>query len=509
MWMPDKEGHIRCYPPGMKKLILSTYLSTKGRSAGEEISGENVTPPTTVVADIINSENPAVPEARKLELLDAIENDEDPELSLLVELSTRLYKAMLDEQIDVRFGGDDGVDGLGAGGGGGVGGDAGDGADFSPIANARCEFVAMELEGDDLLAPDLKEGEVLLDAALSDFCNDGMVNRPDLVAIAEQVNQAFEGRQTEIMAAIANYFSECIGQPNPYLTEADGEDSETPGKYFLPIPPNLQGFVRCTPPNQPELNLVTFVSTEDLAEGEKLGGQDVKPETTFFSQSIATELSDDLSTVKENYLNDIKGLGDIRIITDGGMITSFELQDTADPMDDDVGLVAFSATSLFNILYKNEVDVDYLAALDNLIDKKELDSEDLKKLGIPEEDAKNWSKVVNDSNDDAGDALGTNLNEALSTARINVKVTRQAVWAMDTGAEVEYHGCSERCCMRTDCPVDTDENGEVTLTLTGVPEDGLRKLKWKPPTYQVSNRQEANDPGCRIRHGGSRNRVFL
>jgi hypothetical protein len=106
----------------MKKLILSTYLSTKGRSAGDKISGENVTPPTTVVADIINSENPAVPEARKLELLNAIENDEDPELSLLVDLSTRLYKAMFDKQIDVRFGGDDGIDGPGEGPGGGGGG---------------------------------------------------------------------------------------------------------------------------------------------------------------------------------------------------------------------------------------------------------------------------------------------------------------------------------------------------------------------------------------------------
>ena len=34
----------------------------------------------------------------------------------------------------------------------------------------------------------------------------------------------------------------------------------------------------------------------------------------------------------------------------------FELQ--GDPADEDVGLVAFSATSLFNILYKNGVDVD-------------------------------------------------------------------------------------------------------------------------------------------------------
>ena len=28
--LPDKEGHIRCYPKGIPKLILSTFLSTKG-----------------------------------------------------------------------------------------------------------------------------------------------------------------------------------------------------------------------------------------------------------------------------------------------------------------------------------------------------------------------------------------------------------------------------------------------------------------------------------------------
>ncbi len=428
--LPDKEGHIRCYPPGMKKLILSTYMSTRGRSAGDKISGENVTPPTTVVADIINSENPAVPEARKLELLNAIENDEDPELSLLVELSTRLYKAMLDKQIDVRFGGDDGIDGPGEGpgGGGGVGGDAGDGADFSPIANARCEFVAMELEGDDLLAPDLKEGEVLLDAALSDFCNDGMVNRPDLVAIAEQVNQAFEGRQTEIMAAIANYFSECIGQPNPYLTAADGEDSETPGRYFLPIPPNVQGFVRCYPPNQPNLKLATFVPKLQ-EEGDPLSDQDVTPQTTVFSDNIGIKLSGDLSDVKENYLDEIAGLR-IGYTKENGDITEFEVIDSetyraSETADEGVGLVAYSATSLFNIFYQNEINADYLAALRDFIAKREVDSVFLvDKLGLSEAEAENAAMIVNDAVETAEgeDVLDIDLESALTTARINVTV---------------------------------------------------------------------------------------
>ncbi len=467
---PDVEGYIRCAPPDMPKLVLSTFSNTKGMAPGDKISGEDVTPATTLVADIINSENAAVPMARKLELLDAIENDEDPELRLLVDLCTRVYNAMLDEQLNVRFGGDDGVDGPGEGLGGGVGGDAGDGADFSPIPNARCEFVAMELEGEDLFAPDLKEGEVLFDAALADFCNDGMVNRPDLEAIAEQVNQVFEGRQTEIMAAIANRFSECIGQP--YRTTADGEDSETPGRYFLPIPPNVQGFVRCSPPNQPKLKLATFVSTEGLPDGEEIPSQDVTPATTFFSHSIVTKLSEDLMTVKENYLDNIAGLEDIQIKKDGEMITRFELKETADPNDEDVGLVAFSATSLFNILYKNEMDVDYLAALDGFIDKKEVDPEDLESLDIPKEDAEKWAEVVNTSNDTAGDELGTNLNEALSTARIKVKVTDRAGGDGLPGAEVDITGAPSGVVCE-DCPAVSDNNGEVILTLTGVDTEAI------------------------------------
>ena len=74
----------------------------------------------------------------------------------------------------------------------------------------------------------------MFDAALADFCNDGMVNRPDLEAIAEQVNQVFEGRQTEIMAAIANRFSECIG--SPIALQPTARTLRHPGGIFCPFP---------------------------------------------------------------------------------------------------------------------------------------------------------------------------------------------------------------------------------------------------------------------------------
>jgi hypothetical protein len=448
--LPDKEGYIRCTPPDIPKLILSTFLSTKGLSPEDKISGEDVTPTTTVVADIIDYENATIPLARKLELLNAIEN-EDPELSLLVKLSKKLCKAMLVERINVPIGSD--RPGEGGAGGGGAGGDAGDGGDFSPIPNAVCDF-AIDF------AIDL-EGEALFSAALEDL-RDGELNRPDLAAIKGEVDPDFQDPQMrqDIKDAFDKWFAAGLGKP--YREVADGN-----GSYFLPIPPNVQGFVRCTPPNQPQLKLATLV--RKLQKDEKLGGQDVTPATTFFSHSIATKLSDDLSTVKENYLDDIAGLGDIHIITDGEMITKFELENT-NVEDKDVGLVAFSATSLFNILYKNEIDVDYLAALDDLIDKKKVDADFLLTLGVPAAKTEEWTNVVNTSNEDAGQALGTNLESALSKARIRVKVTDRPGGTGILGAEVNITDAPSGVVCECDLPMTTDAAGEVILTLTGVPE---------------------------------------
>ena len=186
---PDVEGNIRCHPSGIPNLALSTFLSTKGEEAGNKIPGEDVTPARTVVANIINSENPAVPQARKLELLNAIETGQDPDLTLVVFLTTQLYKSMFKKNVNVNFGGGEGG---GGGDGGGVGGGAGDGGDRSPIANARCEFI---------VSNDLNQGTALRSAALADFLDDGMINRPDLDAVKDEVNKLFEGREEEVKAA--------------------------------------------------------------------------------------------------------------------------------------------------------------------------------------------------------------------------------------------------------------------------------------------------------------------
>ena len=243
------EGYVRCSPQDLAYLTIYTFSSTKGMAAGGTISGEKVTPATTIVADIIRTENPADPKARKQELMASIETLQDTELAMIAELSTMLYKAMYEQRVNVNFGGGGGGDG--GGDGGGVGGDAGDGGDFSPISNARCEFI---------VGNNLKERQVLYSAALADFLSYGKVNRPDLKKIAELVNSAL-GNHTpeEIKAAFSKYFKEGIGQP--YFAIADEK-----GSYFLSIPTNVPGFVRCIPPNQENLVLATYVRSGRLVK---------------------------------------------------------------------------------------------------------------------------------------------------------------------------------------------------------------------------------------------------
>ena len=66
---PGVQGYIRCSPPALPNLVLSTFVSTKGRTEGENIANEHVTPVTTMIAEIIAAEAPADPQARKMALL--------------------------------------------------------------------------------------------------------------------------------------------------------------------------------------------------------------------------------------------------------------------------------------------------------------------------------------------------------------------------------------------------------------------------------------------------------
>jgi hypothetical protein len=405
------------------------------------------------VTDIIVSGKADTPLASKNELLAAIENG-DPDLNLMVEMSTLLFNAMLFSQVDANLGIEHGYPGGvdGADGGDGAAGDAGDGAVFSPIPEARCDF-ALELEG-----------EVLFDAALEDL-RDGKLDRPDLAGIKAQVDEAMEDPQMQqaINATFDKWFPGGIGKPYSEIADEDG-------RYFLPIPHNLQGFVRCSPPDQPQLRLATLIPMGP--QGLIRTGQDVTPATTFFSHSVAAELSGDLSTVKENFLNDIEGLGDIDIVTDGDEITEFKLlSDDNIPNDEDVGLVAFSATALYNILYKNEANVDFMTALDDFFDEQSVNSALLETLGVPTNKAFEWAKVVNTSNSVVASKFSTDLGTALTKARINVRVAYSSQGDVIPKAEVTVSD-APGAIQCQNCPKTTDEKGLATLDLTGVPSEG-------------------------------------
>ena len=75
-----------------------------------------------------------------------------------------------------------------------------------------------------------------------------------------------------------------------------------------------------------------------------------------------------------NFLDEIAGLR-VGYTKENGDITDFHVIDPKTYLEDEqtdegVGLVAFSATALFNIFFQNETDVDYLTALADFITQK-------------------------------------------------------------------------------------------------------------------------------------------
>jgi hypothetical protein len=463
---PDVQGFIQCSPPLLPELRLSTFVSTAGKAAGEtipEVGREEISPPTTVVAELIMAEMPADPQARKAQLVTAIAN-QDPAITTLVDTATALYKPLLEAQVNVDFGTDNGETGDGGGGGdgddggdgspgdgGGVGGNSDDGGETSPIPNAVCDFAL------------LPTGAVFVTTVLHDLFTNGVITRPDIGAVASQVNQQFAARAAEITSAFAALFPNGIGRP--LSTVAAGAGSATPGSYFLPIPPGIPGFIRCRPPNQERLLLITSVRARGV--GESLTGQDVTPQTTAFSTNIANTLQDAQGIIKQNYLDDITGLR-VRVVQAGGNVVAFEIVAPENVADADVGIVAFSAVSLFNALFRNGNNVDFPAALNDLVNKAVVDPSFLETLGVPAPQADTLAGVVNDSITTAEADLGTALGSALSTARIQVTVTDAVSGGGLQGAAVDIQdpAGSVQCA---NCPGITDENGAATLTLTGVP----------------------------------------
>jgi hypothetical protein len=454
---PAVRGYILCSPQSMPNLNLSTFSSTINSAPGTTITSENITPITTLAADIMRYEKPADPETRKAELLYTIATGEDPTLGIVATMAVRLYQTMLARQVNVEFGaersgsGDGGDGGDGRSDGGGVGGDAGDGADFSPLLQAECTFVV----GDGLAT-----ARPFYPPALADYWGDGRLNRPDLRDLEDEVHEGLELTPEEIQDAFAEVFRQGPGQPISALADDQGH-------YFLPIPANVDGYVRCSPQGDEKLVLGTYVPARK--EGEIHDDADVTPATTVFGTHIASQMKRDLATIKENFLTDVDGL---KTLLSGpnlpeGPLTGINLGTDTTPANSEVGLVAFSVTALFNALYKNGYDVDFAATIADLTAKHRLDPAFLEAQGVPANQTQALADLVNDAIGTAETDLSTDLATALSTARVNMTVMADAAGGGGpiSGAVVDIQDCEGEACS-----FETDALGQVTLTLSAIPE---------------------------------------
>lgn len=441
---PDVTGYVLCGPKNMKSLNLSTAVSTVGMAAGETLPDELVTPTTTVAADIIRYENPSDLEARKLELL--MQAQSNPDLKLVATIAGRLYRAMVAQNVNAQLGNGRGDgDNDSRGDSGGVGGDAGDGADFSPLSEARCSFV---------IGDDFSSAEQIYPAALADLL-DGVFDRPDLTGLAEDV---IEGEtQERIREAFEAWFPRELWEELSTLSKENGE-------YFLPIPSNLVGYVRCVPKDSQKLALGTHIAGR--SPGQVLGNQDVNPATTVFSALITPQLEKDLGTVKENFIADIDGL-ETKLVFENDSLTGFRVGSEAQPANSDVGLVAFSVTALFNTLYKNGLDVDFLAAIDALAKDQTVDDDTMTRLGVPKDEIPRLRAILDNSLDGGERDLGSDLAEAFSKARINVTVMGATDGiGLISGAVVTIE--NEDVICQGGCGQQTNSQGQLTLTLSGV-----------------------------------------
>ena len=461
---PGLQGFISCTPPGMQRLALSTFVSTVGKVVGETIPARGfveVSPRTTVMATLIDKEKPAKPQERMEGLLTALAAG-DPTLTPLVEAAVVAYQplqaAALDVPFDTTAGEGEGGAGSASGGGtgdagsspdGGASGAVGDGAELSPVPNAVCTF-ALQVEG-----------EPFVPSVLQDLFANGRVTRPDMQAIANQVNQALAGRAQAIRTAFAALFPTGFG--SPLQTVATGANAA----YFLAVPAGVEGFVRCYPPDQKDLVLVTFVRARQA--GETLTKQDVTPSATMFSAHIAPTLLQDLPTTQANYVADIAGLR-VGVAQSNGNISAFLMQGVDQVRDVGVSWVAFAATSLYASLFKGAINADYLTAMQGLVLQGVVDPAQLVQQGVSSQQAKAVADLVNFSINDAARQVGADPQVVLSSAHIVVAVTAQGSSAGLPGVTVGLQSpTSTLQC--SNCPVATDQNGIATLTLGGVPRD--------------------------------------
>lgn len=141
-------------------------------------------------------------------------------------------------------------------------------------------------------------------------------------------------------------------------TDVTGDD----GSFLLLMDPGLSGSIRCTASGQSLLALRRFVSTEGLAEGADLGGQDVLPATTLVSRIVAREAADD---------PDLDARERFRTLM--AQLVPFGSGET--PGDVRLQLLADVATLAYDRLREAGVEVEFDAVLADLHDDGTLDLE--------------------------------------------------------------------------------------------------------------------------------------
>lgn len=448
---PGIQGFFICRPPALLKLTLSTFLSTEGLVAGNVLT-KNVTPTSSLVAELLKPVSEAMRSGREQELLASLVAGE-PNLTLLTAATTSLYAGLFTAQVNVDFvesesaegGADDGGD---SGDSGGAEGDASDGAEASPIPGAVCDF-ALSVDGDTLVR-----------SVLGDLFDNGVLDRPDLQAVVSQVPIADP-------TALANAFRTMFpgGISRPLSVSAEQADDPTPGRYHLRMPPDVPGFVRCVPPEQQQLRIATFVPRRQ--PNETLSSQDVTPPTTLFSSRLVDPLDPQAAETKQVFLDDLTGLR-VGVVQQNGVPTGVEIVASEAVEDKELGLVAFAATALFNSLLQNQINVEYLPALDDVIAEKGVDPASLGMRGVSAEQSNTVAVSVNNSVAKAADKLGTTLEVAVQTARLQVTVLNAANGLGIPNVVVTLSGDSGgvQC---DNCPVTTDDAGAAHLLLSHVP----------------------------------------
>jgi hypothetical protein len=482
---PGIETFIGCHPPAFPNLVLAAFVSTVGVAAGQtrpETGLEEISPRTTMIANILAETHPADRQRRKTELLNAL-GGQEPDLSLLAGAATALFNAMLQSQItDVDFsplfptseddasGGGDGASGGSDGGGsggsdGGVSGGVGDGAELSPLPNILCEFT-----------PHLQGNSALADV------RDGAVDRPELQRIASRVPQG-----ATLGDAFARLFPEGLpplvrGQPLRTRTDANGA-------YFLPVPPSTPGFVFCAA--LANLALATFVRGRQ--GGDTLTDQDVSPPSEFFAALLQSLVpAQEVPSLEENFLTDMGNLreparGVVRLETvqtadgltiadtDGdGVVCSFVGgTQAAAVLYPPSGGAAFIATTLFKAFLveaRQPAILSYADILTNILTRTdqggnpliEVRAEELVQGGVPAARATMVAPLLNTCFDvRIRQDLATPLRRVVRAGRIRVTV-RHASGTLVPNAQVVVEGT-----FPAPPAARTDANGQVIFALSG------------------------------------------